>query len=151
MKKYRKEIPFLEQLAEIPNISLACERVGIARNTVYRWRNEDPDFAARMDEALVSGRNSINDLAESKLVSHINQGNMRAIQYWLDNHRREYIKPRDKNLWKNEKPPVTKIIIEALDEDELRQMDNEDRKHINNVSHKQRLEGEGEENGKALD
>lgn len=134
MKKYRKETPFLEQLAEIPNISLACERVGIARNTVYRWRNEDPDFAARMDEALVSGRNSINDLAESKLVSHINQGNMRAIQYWLDNHRREYIKPRDKSLRNDEKPPVTKIIIEALDDDEVQQMEKEGRERLNNKS-----------------
>lgn len=120
MKRYRKEKPFLEQLERIPNVSLACEQVGVARNTVYRWRNEDDEFAARMDAALASGIDSINDLAESKLVSHINGGSMRAIQYWLDNHRKEYIKPRDKNFWNNTVPPVSAIIIQTVDADEVR-------------------------------
>ena len=67
-----------------------------------------------MDTALVAGTESVNDLAESKLISHINNGNFRAIQYWLDNHKKEYIKPRDKNMWQ---PfvPVTKIEIVGLE------------------------------------
>jgi hypothetical protein len=65
--------------------------------------------------ALKSGVHSINDLAESKLISHINNGSFRAIQYWLDNHKKEYIKPRDKNMWQ---PfvPVTKIEIVGLED-----------------------------------
>lgn len=114
MKKHYKENLFIEQLERVPNVSLACEKVGIARNTVYRWCGEDPDFKARMDTALQSGVHSVNDLAESKLISHINNGNFRAIQYWLDNHKKEYIKPRDKNMWQ---PfvPVTKIEIVGLE------------------------------------
>ncbi|MCA9366558.1 hypothetical protein KC722_03190 [Candidatus Kaiserbacteria bacterium] len=115
MKRKRKELPFLEQLEKVPNVSLACERVGIARNTVYRWCNEDPDFKARMDTALSYGTQSVNDLAESKLISHINNGNLRAIQYWLDNNKKTYIKPRDKNMWKQPFVPVTKIVIERPD------------------------------------
>jgi len=115
MKKHYKENLFIEQLERVPNVSLACEKVGIARNTVYRWCGEDPDFKARMDTALKSGVHSINDLAESKLISHINNGSFRAIQYWLDNHKKEYIKPRDKNMWQ---PliPVTRIEIVGLDD-----------------------------------
>lgn len=113
MKKHYKENKFLEQIERVPNVSLACEKVGIARNTVYRWRIEDPDFSARMDKALLSGTNSVNDLAESKLISHINNGNMRAIQYWLDNNKKSYIKPRDKDMWKTSFVPVTSIVIEA--------------------------------------
>ena len=115
MKKHYKENKFLEQLERVPNVSLACEKVGIARNTIYRWRGEDPAFAARMDTALMAGTESVNDLAESKLISHINTGSMRAIQYWLDNHKKEYIKPRPK---KEEQPfsPVTKIYINDVEQ-----------------------------------
>ena len=113
MKKHYKENQFLEQLERVPNVSLACEKVGIARNTVYRWCSEDSSFKARMNEALASGTESVNDLAESKLISHINNGNMRAIQYWLDNNKKKYIKPRDKDMWKQPFVPVTKIEIVA--------------------------------------
>ena len=114
MKKHYKENKFLEQLERVPNVSLACEKVGIARNTVYRWRGEDPAFKARMDTALVAGTDSMNDLAESKLITHINNGNMRAIEYWLDNNKKNYIKPREKMV---QQPfiPVTKIEIIAPD------------------------------------
>jgi hypothetical protein len=115
MKKKYKENKFLEQLERVPNVSLACEKVGLARNTIYRWRGEDPAFAARMDTALVAGTESVNDLAESKLISHINNGNMRAIQYWLDNNKKNYIKPRDKDMWKQPFVPVTKIEIISPD------------------------------------
>ncbi len=110
MKKKYKEDKFLEQLERVPNVSLACEKVGLSRNTVYRWCIEDADFKVRMDMALESGVHSISDLAESKLISHINGGNLRAIQYWLDNNKKNYIRPRDKNMWQ---PfvPVTKIEI----------------------------------------
>lgn len=115
MKKHYKENKFLEQLERVPNVSLACEKVGLSRNTIYRWRAEDPGFSVRMDDALVSGTESVNDLAESKLISHINSGNLRAIQYWLDNNKKNYIKPRDKNMWKQPFVPVTKIVIERPD------------------------------------
>lgn len=114
MKKHYKEDKFLEQLERVPNVSLACEKVGVSRNTIYRWRSEDPAFAARMDTALVAGTESVNDLAESKLISHINNGNLRAIQYWLDNNKKNYIKPRPK-VELQPFIPVTKIYIDGLE------------------------------------
>lgn len=113
MKKYHKETPFLEQLKNIPNISLACEKVGLSRNTVYRWCNEDEEFKKRVDNAMNDGVESINDLAESKLISSINNGNLRAIEYWLTNNKKTYIKPRPKDFWEmfKEPNPIAQIVI----------------------------------------
>lgn len=94
MKKPRKVQPLLEELRKIPNVSLACERVGISRNTFYRWLQEDAEFKKQIEQAHELGIDSINDLAESKLVQHINNGNIQAIKYWLGNNKKNYRLPR---------------------------------------------------------
>ncbi len=114
MKKYHKQAPLLEQLRSVPNVSIACERVGIARNTFYTWLKDDPEFKQAVDEALKRGVDSVSDLAESKLIAHINNGSMRAIEYWLDNHKKEYIKPRDKKFWEQDTVPTQPIKIEIV-------------------------------------
>jgi hypothetical protein len=112
MKKHYKEDALIKQLETVPNVSLACEKLGISRNTVYRWCKEDSEFKFRLEEALECGTDSINDLAESKLVSHINNGSMTAIKYWLDNHKKEYMRPRPKDFWEREQSiPVAVIQI----------------------------------------
>lgn len=130
MKKYRKEQALLEQLKTIPNVSLACEKVGLSRNTVYRWCREDPEFKARLDEALESGVESVNDLAESKLIANINSGSMRAIQYWLDNNKKTYIKPRAKNFWDalDGAGPIAEIVISTVDPERTRKAQAKKRK-----------------------
>lgn len=118
MKRNRKEVElFLEQMQTIPNITLACEKAGLSRNTIYRWCKEDPDFKDRLDVATVTGIESINDLAESKLITKISAGNMRAITYWLDNNKKTYIRPRPKDFWENirEDNRITEIIITRAD------------------------------------
>lgn len=119
MKRYKKEGAFLEQLRTIPNISLACEKVGLSRNTVYRWCKEDSEFKDRLDVAISTGTDSINDLAESKLISHINSGDMRAIQYWLDNNKRNYARPRPRDFWETvrEDNRVASISITMAEDD----------------------------------
>lgn len=94
MKKSRLERTFLEELAKLPNISIACERVNLSRQTVYRWMQSDPKFKNSVDIALNFGTESINDLAESKLITNIKNGTQRSIEYWLNNHKKNYFKPR---------------------------------------------------------
>jgi predicted DNA-binding transcriptional regulator AlpA len=119
MKRNRKEQQFLEQLQTIPNISLACEKVGLSRNTIYRWCKEDPSFKDRLDEAIETGTESVNDLAESKLISQINASNMQAIRYWLDNNKKTYTRPRPKDFWERHVDDhsncITQFIIETTD------------------------------------
>lgn len=114
MKKKYKSRKFLELLKSTPNVSAICQDVGLSRNTIYRWCSEDPDFKVDMQSALKLGVESISDLAENRLVNHIEDGNLRAIQYWLDNHRKEYIKPRPK-VEQQPFVPVTKIYIDGIE------------------------------------
>lgn len=116
MKKFRKMKPLLEQLRKLPNVSVACERVEVSRNTFYKWCMSDPEFKKEVDVALDSGIESINDLAESKLIGLINNGNQRAVEYWLNNHKKAYIKPRDKNFWVVDNKPrqIAKINVVSL-------------------------------------
>lgn len=98
MKKHRKARLFLEELRKLPIISIVCDRVGLSRNTIYRWREEDSVFEKEMNAILKIGVSSINDLAESKLIAAMNRGEKWAIKYWLDNHHPNYIRPRTKDL-----------------------------------------------------
>ena len=44
---------FLEALALKPDVTLACECAGISRQTAYRNRHEDPEFAAQWEAAML--------------------------------------------------------------------------------------------------
>lgn len=83
MKKDRVKDLFLEQLKKVPNIQVACEKVGVARSTVYKWRDEDPEFKAAMEQALAEGEAMLNDLGENQLYSLMLERHYPAIQFWL--------------------------------------------------------------------
>ena len=50
-RKTRRVSRFLEQYALCGNITRAAALAGIERRLIYRWRDDDPDFAQRMLEA----------------------------------------------------------------------------------------------------
>ncbi len=73
----------VEQLRKTPIVQIACEKLGIARATFYRWKKEDQTFARLADEALFEGVMLMNDMAESQLLTAIRDGDMTAIMFWL--------------------------------------------------------------------
>lgn len=81
---------FLEQLPKYPIVQVACEKSGVGRSTYYAWRKADKGFAKEADEAITSGTFFINDMAESKLIQNIQNGNNTAIIFWLKNHHDSY-------------------------------------------------------------
>lgn len=83
MKKDRTKDLFLEQLRKVPIVQVSCEKVGVSRNTVYRWRKEDAAFAKAMYEALADGEAVVNDMSESQLLSKIKNGEWPPIAFWL--------------------------------------------------------------------
>lgn len=83
MKKDRVQDKFLEELKKIPIVQVACEKVGISRQSVYRWRMEDENFRLFMDVALEEGEALVNDMSESKLLAHIKEGHFSSIRFWL--------------------------------------------------------------------
>jgi len=83
MKKDRTKTLFLDQIRKIPIIQVACEKVGVARSSVYRWRDEDEEFRKILEEALAEGEALINEMSESQLISLIREKNWQAISFWL--------------------------------------------------------------------
>lgn len=83
MKRDRVKDQFLEQIRKIPIVQVACEKIGIARSTAYRWREEDPEFSKEFDKALAEGEAFINEMSESQLISLIKDKSWQAISFWL--------------------------------------------------------------------
>lgn len=73
----------VEQLRRTPIVQVACEKLGVARATFYRWKAEDAAFAAAADTALREGCALVSDLAESQLIGAIKDRNLAAVTYWL--------------------------------------------------------------------
>lgn len=119
MKKKKIKNTFLEQLRKIPIVTVACEKVGISRNSVYRWRNEDEEFLKEMDQALADGEALVNDMGESQLLSLIQEKNWSAISFWL-RHRNPKFRERIevnaniKKLTEKLDPERESIVKEAL-------------------------------------
>jgi hypothetical protein len=61
------------------NQTKACGNLGISRETVRKWRLEDPEFEQQMNEAT----ESLLDLAEDRLRDKVDEGNMEAIKFTL--------------------------------------------------------------------
>lgn len=80
----------MEQLRKTPIVQVACQKLGIHRATYYRWRLDSPEFATEADAAIVEGGLMINDLAESQLISAIQNQNLQAITFWLKHHHGRY-------------------------------------------------------------
>lgn len=80
----------ISQLRKTPIVQIACERVGVGRSTYYKWRKSDKLFARVADKALQAGQFFINDLAESKLLSLVQNGNLTAIIFWLKHNHPKY-------------------------------------------------------------
>ncbi len=110
---------FIEQLKRTPTIETACQKVGIARATVYRWINASKRFKQEIDDALAEGRTFMSDIAENQLFSLIGEKKIEAIRLYLSTHNARYgnklelsgsVSNKDEPLTKEQK----KLIREAL-------------------------------------
>ena len=118
MKKNRKKNDFLDHLRKIPIVLVACEKSGLSRNTIYRWRKEDKEFQKEMDEALIEGEEMVNDMSESQLLTMIKEKNWSAVSFWL-RHRNPKFKDKLEVTTKSElqeelTPEQEAIVREAL-------------------------------------
>ena len=70
----------LDSLKECSGIvTFACEKVGLSRQTFYRWYREDADFKERADAI-----NELQiDIAEASLLKKIQKGDTTAIIFYL--------------------------------------------------------------------
>lgn len=110
---------FLAQLKRTPTIETSCQKVTVARATVYRWMKTSKRFENRVDEALAEGRIFMSDVAENQLFSLIGERKIEAIRLYLSTHNARYnnkielsgtIATKDEPLTSEQK----KLIREAL-------------------------------------
>ena len=117
MKKNRFQDQFLDELRKVPIVQVACEKTGLSRNSVYRWRKEDKDFLKKMDNALSEGVALVNDMSESQLLTLIKEKNYPAISFWL-RHRNDNYKNKLEITTKDDNEELTpsqaKIVKQAL-------------------------------------
>jgi hypothetical protein len=89
-RKAKMKAALINVLKEMPIIEVAVKRVGISRDSYYRWRKEDKDFLKNSDEAIIQGVEFINDMSESQVVSLIKERNLSAIGLWLRHNHPKY-------------------------------------------------------------
>ena len=94
MLKPNDKKKFLEELERMPFPSIACQRAGISKATIYRWRDNNSAFKKQMDAAIEVGRETITESAEAHTVGLIKKGDFRAIRLWLENNTTRYYKPK---------------------------------------------------------
>lgn len=117
MKKNKTQDQFFEELKKIPIVQVACEKTGLSRNSVYRWKKEDKEFSKKMDQAMTDGVAFVNDMSESQLLTMIKEKNYPAISFWL-RHRNDNYKNKLEITTAEESeelsPSQIKVVKQAL-------------------------------------
>ena len=92
-------------------VSVACDMVGIARQTHYTWLNEDEEYSIRVKDVA----NRTLDFVETALFGQVDKGNISAIIFYLKTKGRErgYIEHQQIGIDANER---FKINITAFEE-----------------------------------
>ncbi len=89
--KQRIKAPFLEELRKIPIIKMTTDKLGISRNTIYRWMKLNKKFKDDVHEALMEGEKNLNEMVESMLVKKaLNEEDLRAIMFYLTRRHPKY-------------------------------------------------------------
>ena len=135
MRKTQKLVEKLLTELERTGIPLtACSKVGVGRSTYYRWRQENITFKLMTDEAIRIGRENITDLAESKLVKNISDGNQRAIEFQLRHNDSRYryfnqlefakmLENRPQEIEKSTIQTVVQVIFDSMESELIMRTD----------------------------
>jgi hypothetical protein len=75
--------PFLRALQKSPSVTMAARAAGIARQTAYSYRDRDPDFAAKWDDAL----NQSLDVLEHEVYQRALKDDAQLAMFLLKAHR----------------------------------------------------------------
>lgn len=106
---------FLDELENLPIVSVVCKRAGISKATIYRWIEDDADFKKKYDCSLKRGRETLVDHAESKLVKLVDKEVLGAIRMVLEANSKRYYKPRKPAPVAKGIAPIQTVRFEVID------------------------------------
>lgn len=79
-EKEEKKKAFVEAMEDSMGlITTSCERAGISRVTLEKWRKEDPELESRINSIKEKTR----EFVEGQLMSAIRNGNVASIMFFL--------------------------------------------------------------------
>ena len=94
-RPWRPKGRFLREFARIGSVSMACRAAGLARRTVYRWRDADADFRDRWDAARHRAGERLRDAAMERAL----RGEDRPV--WPDGRIVDHeVVPDNRLLWR---------------------------------------------------
>lgn len=119
----------LESLKECSGIvTFACEKVGLSRQTFYRWCRDDPEFKERVDAI-----NELQiDVAEASLLKKIQKGDTTAIIF--------YLKTKGKNRGYSERREISipgGVDMNIKNDFDVSKLSDEERKVLLSIAEKQ--------------
>lgn len=82
-----RQIKAIELLVYSPYMTqeMTAKEVGVTRETLYRWRTENPEFMEALDKATKARWKAAEQLAINGMINLASEGNYNAIKYMLDN------------------------------------------------------------------
>ena len=113
MKKTKKLINnLIEELERTPLVQIACDKIGISRNTFYRWMKEDKTLLAQVNEAISLGTGLVNDVAVSNVLTGIKSKDPMYTKYWLDKKHPDFRRPYIFRIDSDDVLQYNRILIE---------------------------------------
>jgi ACT domain-containing protein len=116
MKVDRKK-DFLNEMKSMPIIEVACSKVGISRQTYYRWINNSSQFKEEVEKARKVGIDFVSDMTEAELINLVQRKQFPAIAFWLRHRHAEYRSKvevttieKDKELTEEQKEIINQTI-----------------------------------------
>lgn len=88
--KIEQKQEFIDELKQQATIHFTCKKLGISRQTIYRWQKEDKDFAKKLKEARQEAVDYLNDECENRVVNKIMNDDSGMIKFWLRHHHEDY-------------------------------------------------------------
>lgn len=77
---------FIEAFHNGYNITEACQYAGVSRDSYYRWLEEIPEFAERIEEAKMMP----NRKAKENVLKDIREGEVSTSKWWLERRDPEF-------------------------------------------------------------
>jgi hypothetical protein len=111
----------VEEIEKTPLVQIACDKVGVSRNTFYRWMKEDKEFLVRVNEAVSLGTGLVSDVAQSNVLEGIKRKDPMYTKYWLSHKHPDFRRPYVFKVDSDDLVSHYRSLMEGIKEREIEQ------------------------------